>query len=284
MPTGGSLLLSQSTEPAPTARRQSCLGNGNASEARHNVRLCFEPVPARLGPGLAARGSGSGVRWLGMAVPGGGLAGAWCDREQREWHESRRARGGCVYASACLYRKEPTCSFRFQTSLISRAVPATLGRGGSQRQPTLLPLPRQPGDPHLGTEPTTLPTASAVAPAAPGEKVGCAGCGCSALAVWPMTGVREGPGGWRKSPPGLERRGWRCWRGLRCAGEASESGFAGGQLLRGQGLMRRGACGCSPGHQHGGGICTVPTGEQRISPGTAMGMARRKAQLRSPRG
>lgn len=51
------------------------------------------------------------------------------------------AHGGvCVLcASACLYRKEPTYSFRFQTSLISPAVPATLGRGSFRRRPTVLP-------------------------------------------------------------------------------------------------------------------------------------------------
>lgn len=54
------------------------------------------------------------------------------------------------------------------------------------------------------------------------------------------------------------------------------------ELLMGQGLTGRGAYG----RQHGGGICTVPTGEQHIPPGTGtgMGMVRGKARLRSPRG
>lgn len=82
------------------------------------------------------------------------------------------AHGGCVCASACLYRKETTCRFRFQTWLISRADPAVRGRGGSRRWPTLLPLLCQPELPSLGTEPSALPMAGAAAPAVPGEQVG----------------------------------------------------------------------------------------------------------------
>lgn len=33
-----------------------------------------------------------------------------------------------------------------------------------------------------------------------------------------------------EEPPGPEQKGWRCWRGLHCAGAASKTGFAGGRL------------------------------------------------------
>lgn len=140
------------------------------------------------------------------------------------------AHGGEVCASACLYRKEPTCSLRFQTSDISWA---TLRRGGgSQRQLALLPLPRQPGAPHLGTEPTALPAADAVAPSgARGTGRLSQGWSGSVLRAWPMAGGKEGTWeGVEEEPPGLERKGWRCRRGSRCAGAAGESGIAGGWL------------------------------------------------------
>lgn len=48
--------------------------------------------------------------------------------------------GVCVCASACLYSRQPTCTLRFQTLLISPRQ-RSLGRGGSRR---LLPPSLQP--------------------------------------------------------------------------------------------------------------------------------------------
>lgn len=143
------------------------------------------------------------------------------------------AHGGvCVLcASACLYRKEPTYSFRFQTSLISPAVPATLGRGSFRRRPTVLPSsPPARGSPprHRAHRP---PHGRCRGPGSARR----AGTLSQRWVLCPYSlahgrGKERIGGGMEEEPPGLEQRGWRCWKGLHWAGAASELGFAGGRL------------------------------------------------------
>lgn len=152
--------------PLPEAQSQLSLGGGrtgseNTSEARHEPASGFalswyQHVRGQdWWQGAQAVAATNWAMWPSLAegwrVPG----------VARSSGSGMRAgtHGGGVCASACLYRKEPTCSLRFQTSDISWA---TLRPGGSQTIGTS-PLPRQPGAPHLGTEPTALPTADAVA-------------------------------------------------------------------------------------------------------------------------
>jgi len=132
-------------------------------------------VPARWGPGLAARGSGSGGGRLGgVAVPVEGwrvpgVAGSSGSGVGAGVHGAGGCVCVCVPAPGYIGRSQPAVSgFRPRLS----AVPAVLGRGGSRRRPMFFPIPRQPGAPRLGTEPTALPTAGTAAPAAPGEQVG----------------------------------------------------------------------------------------------------------------
>lgn len=144
------------------------------------------------------------------------------------------------------------------------------------------PFPASPGLPHLGTEPTAPPHGPRRGPGS--EQVGCAGCGCSALAAWHMVGVRGGghdPGGWRKSPEGWSEGD----------GDAGGVGTALGQPVS-RALPEGGCKSCawgegSQGEGLGGrsrveALGTVPAGERRIPPG--MGTARGKAWLHSPRG
>lgn len=198
------------------------------------------------------------------------------------------ARGGvCVLcASACLYRKEPTYSFRFQTSLISPAVPATLGRGSFRRRPTVLPSsPPAQGSPprHRAHRPPhgrcrgpgsarragTLSQRWVLCPysLAHGrgkERIKGDGERASRAGAKGMAMLEGFVLGWGSQPVGL------CWR------TATEP-------FTGQGLVGRVARERSAGRRHGRGICTVPVGEQRVPPGTGTDMARGKARLCSPR-
>lgn len=81
--------------------------------------------------------------------------------------------GGCVcYVRAPVYigRSQPTVSdFRPRLSARLSLPRSDVAAFGGDRR--FSPLPHQPGAPRLGTEPTALPTAGAVAPAAPDEQV-----------------------------------------------------------------------------------------------------------------
>lgn len=169
---------SQSTNPAPTAPPWS----STTPEAPPQTSQRLHPglAPARGRAGLATRGSGSAA----VAVAVAGVA-----PEQREWRERQRGRG-CAW---CLYRKEPSCRFGFQPSLISRA---GLFLPRSRTPPRLFPsLPRQPGAPLLGSAPPPSPQqhleqVTEAAAAAPSSLPG-------------LGGVKNR----------MEGEGWRCWRG-----------------------------------------------------------------------
>lgn len=100
-----------------------------------STRLCLEPKAACSRPALL----------MGVSMARLCPAECWRGRE-RAGVACKLGVCVCVCASACLYSREPTCSLRFQTLLISPRQ-RSFGRGGSRRLlPHSLQLAAAPGE------------------------------------------------------------------------------------------------------------------------------------------